>query len=269
MLKLIKWTVLRTVVLLAGGFLLFGNHFGSYVGTAVHEARRGVSDSIPIEFELERARDLIEAIEPELHEARREVAQAEVDLQNVRGEVERLEVDVESGARKLRTVSTSLAGGSTAGSVQLTAFDRRRVEFDLERTFDAFRNQEALLSGKRALIDRQERAVEAARQRLDAVRAEKARLEDLVATLTTQKRQLDALAASSRTIELDDSALGRARDVLSDIQNRLDVTQRMLEDEVFVGAEPMEGISGRDILSEIEAHFGAADRTVDIAAAGR
>ena len=75
MLKIIKWTVLGTVVLLAGGFLLFGTHLGSYVGTAVHEARRGVSETIPIEFELERARDLIEAIEPELHEARREVAQ--------------------------------------------------------------------------------------------------------------------------------------------------------------------------------------------------
>ncbi len=265
MLKILKWAVLGTVVLLAGGFLLFGNHLGSYVGTAVHEARRGVSDAIPIEFELERARDLIEAIEPELHEARREVAQAEVDLQNVRNEVERLEVDVELGSRKLRNVSASLA--SAGGAVQLTSLDRRRVEFDLERTFDAFRNQEALLSGKRALIERQERAVEAARQRLDAVRVEKTRLEDLVATLTTQKRQLDALAASSRTIELDDSALGRARDVLSDIQTRLDVTQRMLEDEVYVGVDPMTELSGRDILSEIEAHFGAADRTVDVAAA--
>ncbi|MDA0373421.1 MAG: hypothetical protein O2865_06520 [Planctomycetota bacterium] len=262
MLKIIKWTVLGTVVLLAGGFLLFGTHLGSYVGTAVHEARRGVSETIPIEFELERARDLIEAIEPELHEARREVAQAEVDLQNVRNEVERLEVDVEVGARKLRNVSTSLCADESG--INLTSFDRRRVEFDLERTFDTFRNQEALLSGKRALIERQERAVEAARQRLDAVRIEKARLEDLVATLTTQKRQLDALAASSRTIELDDSALGRARDVLNDIQNRLDVTQRMLEDEVYLGAEPTAVISGRDILSEIEAHFATASGGLEV-----
>lgn len=264
MLKILKWTVLGTVVLLAGGFMLFGNHLGSYLGTAVHEARRGVSDAIPIEFELERARDLIEAIEPELQDARREVAQSEVDLQNVRDEVERLEVDVELGARKLRAVSTALCANESA--TQLTSYDRRRVEVDLERTFDSFRNQEALLSGKRALIERQERAVDAARQRLEAVRVEKARLEDLVTTLTTQKRQLDALAASSRTFELDDSALGKARDVLSDIKNRLDVTQRMLEDEVYVGADPLSDISGRDILSEIEAHFGATGQTVEVAA---
>lgn len=266
MLKILKWTVLGTVVLLAGGFLLFGSHLGSYLGTAVHEARRGVNDAIPIEFELERARDLIQAIEPELQDARREVAQSEVDLQNVRDEVERLEVDVELGARKLRAVSTALCASDSP--TQLTSYDRRRVEVNLERTFDSFRNQEALLSGKRALIERQERAVDAARQRLEAVRVEKARLEDLVTTLTTQKRQLDALAASSRTIELDDSALGRARDVLSDIKNRLDVTQRMLEDEVYIGADPLAEISGRDILSEIEAHFDATDQTVEVAAGG-
>ena len=68
--------------------------------------------------------------------------------------------------------------------------------------------------------------------------------------LKTQKRQLDALAASSRTIQLDDTALGRAREVLDEVKNRLDVAQRMLEDELFF--EP-EGAGGprRDIVSEV------------------
>ena len=52
--------------------------------------------------------------------------------------------------------------------------------------------------------------------------------------------------------------------MLNDIQNRLDVTQRMLEDEVYLGAEPTAVISGRDILSEIEAHFATASGGLEV-----
>ena len=252
MLKFVKWTVIGTAAVVGAGYLFFGSHVGSYIGTATDQIRRGISDSIPIEFELKRAATLVREIEPQLHDAKREVAQAEVDLENVRDEVERLGHDVEIGEKKLRTVSAAMTGEQAA--YQLASYDRTRVELDLERTFDAYRNNVALLKGKRGLIERQERAVAAARARLDAVRNEKARLEDMIAALTTQKRLVDAQAASSASLEIDDSALGRAREVLEDIKNRLDVAQRMLEDEVFA-ADLGEGLSNRDITAEIQAFF--------------
>jgi DNA repair exonuclease SbcCD ATPase subunit len=263
MFKFVKWIAIGAISVAAGGYLLFGSHVGSYIGTAAGQIRQGISESIPVEFELKRAENLIREIEPQLHEAKREVAQAEVDLENVRDDVDRLESEVDLGQRRLKTVSSAL-GGQAAG-VQLASYDRTRVQLDLERSFDAYKNHVALLKGKRALIERQERAVAAARMRLDAVRAEKARLEDLVAALKTQKRQLDALAASSKSFELDDTALGRAREVLEEIKNRLDVAQRMLEDEVFAG-EVTGATSDRDIVREIQTYFegGAEVGSVDL-----
>lgn len=255
MFKFVKWIVIGSLSVAAAGYLLFGSHIGSYLGTAASQIRQGISDSIPIEFELRRAENLIREIEPQLHDAKREVAQAEVDLDNVRGEVERLEREVTTGERKLKSVSAAVTNDQ--GGYRLASYDRARVEMDLERTFDAYRNNVALLKGKRALIERQERAVAAARLRLDAVRTEKVRLEDMVASLKTQKRQLDALAASSRSFELDDTALGRAREVLDEIKNRLDVAQRMLEDEVFAG-EAVTASSQRNITREIEQYFSSA-----------
>lgn len=255
MLKFVKWIAIGAASVAAGGYLLFGSHVGSYLGTAAGQFRKGVSESIPIEFELKRAENLIREIEPQLHDARREVAQAEVDLDGVRDDVERLEKEVGTGERKLKAVSAVLDGGKA--TAQLASYDRTRVELDLERTFDAYKNSVGLLKGKRALIERQERAVAAARARLEAVRAEKARLEDMVAALKTQKRQLDALAASSKSFELDDTALGRAREVLDEIKNRLDVAQRMMEDEVFGGEVPGER-PDRNIVAEIRGYFESA-----------
>lgn len=251
--RLIKWTVIGAAALGATGYVLFGTQIGSYLGTAASSLREGVAESIPIDFELKRARNLIREIDPQLQDARRELAQSEVDLQAVQEEVSRLEKEVGDGERKLRAVSASMTGASSGFT--FASHERVRVEFDLERTFEAFKNKVALLDGKKKLIARQERAVSAARLRLDAVRAEKGRLEEMVAALTTQKRQLDALAASSRTIELDDTALGRAREVLDQVKNRLDVAQRMLEDEIF--AAPEGKAASRDIVAEITRYFGS------------
>lgn len=250
--RMVKWAVLGTLAVGATGYVLFGTHIGSYIGTAASSIREGVAESIPIDFELKRARNLIREIDPQLYDARRELAQSEVDLENVQNEVGRLEKDVNTGERKLRAVSASMTGREVPA--RLASLDRTRVELSLERTFESYKNHVALLDGKRKLIARQERAVATARMRLEAVRSEKSRLEEMVASLTSQKRQLDALAASSRTIELDDSALGRARDVLDQVKRRLDVAQRMLEDEIFASPEEV-GAPSRDIVGEIHRYF--------------
>ncbi|MBK8977958.1 MAG: hypothetical protein IPM29_18785 [Planctomycetes bacterium] len=256
MLKMLKWSVIGLVVLAGGAWLVFGSHAGSYLHTAAREIRQGVHDQIPVEFELKRAEALIHEIEPQLHTARRELAQAEVDLARLQDDVEHLEGEVQRGEQQLRHVSATLRGNGEA-RYTLAGMERSRLQLQLERTFDTHQNNVALLEGKRALIERQQRAVEAARQRVEAVRIEKARLEDMVATLRTQKRNLDAMAASARTFEFDDSPLGQAREVLDDIKNRLDVAQKMLEDDLLFAGEPV-GAPNRDILSEVDAFFGSA-----------
>jgi predicted nuclease with TOPRIM domain len=127
------------------------------------------------------------------------------------------------------------------------------VALNLKRSFEAFKNERELLATKHKLRDRQRAAADAARARLDAVRAEKARLEDMVASLRVQKAQVDAMAAASPNVQLDDSALGEAKQVLAEIKNRLDVTQKMLEDDMVFAAGPSEPPVQADlVLAEIQ-----------------
>ena len=256
-LKLIKWTAIGVVGVAGVGYFMFGEHLGSYAETMTNSVRDSVRGKIPIEFELKRAGRLIKEIEPEITECKRDVARAEVELEHLVEQVARLEKRVAKQENKLRS-GCNLLGDATPASYEFSGrhYSRRRIELDLERTFEAFKNNKALLKGKKMLIERQSTAVEAARGKLDAVRAEKVRLDHTIATLKAQSRQVEALAASSQRFDLDDTALSKAKEVLAKVRMRLDVAQKMIEDDIYFteGIQP-DMTPNRDIVKEISQHF--------------
>ena len=163
MLKLLKWAVIGTISVGAVGYFLFGEHLGSYFHTATNSVREGVRGKIPVEFEIKRAEKLVQAIDPEIKECKRDLARAEVELEHLMGEVDRLENKVARQQSKLKNGASTLATATTASyEVGGRTYSRRRIEMDLERTFEAYKTNKALLKGKKMLIERQSRAVDAA-----------------------------------------------------------------------------------------------------------
>lgn len=257
--KTLKWTLLGGVVLGGAGFLFLGTAFPSYLGTMASSVREGVVGQIPVDLELKRAEGLIRQIDPQIETCKRDLARAEVDLEELQNSVVRLEKVVGAEEKKLK-VGARLLSGSETGQVELAADfgARRRVSADLERTKDSFVNNTAILKTKRTLIERQTRAVEAAKERLDAVRAERIALEDQVQSLKTQQMQIDALAAHSQRFDLDSTALSQAKEVIANVKKRLDVSQRMLENEIAFHGDPVAmDVDERNVLKEIEELFAA------------
>ena len=74
----------RSVIVVAGvavvGSVLFGRDVASYVRSSAKSVRTVVKDSVPIEFELRRARDLLDEIIPEMHASIKLIAQEEVEV---------------------------------------------------------------------------------------------------------------------------------------------------------------------------------------------
>ena len=68
-----------TGFVLVGG-LLFGKDLASYVRSSARGVRTVVKDSVPIEFELRRARDLLEDIIPEMRANIQLIAEEEVEV---------------------------------------------------------------------------------------------------------------------------------------------------------------------------------------------
>lgn len=260
MFKLIKWTLIAGAATVGTGFLLFGGHTPSYLSTAYGSVRDKVRGEIPIEFEIKRAQDLIRAIDPEIEECKRDVARAEVELDSLKEEIQRLDRTVAKGQKKIQNHRELLKDNQgNAFSLSGVTYSRREIMLDLERTLDLQKNQESLLRGKKALLENQGSSVSAARTRLDAVRGEKVKLEDVVQSLIAQKRQVEALAASSRKFDLDTSNLSRAKEVLAEVKKRLDVAQKMIQSDLFVqqGIPVDETEPRRNILAEVDAYLQA------------
>ncbi|MBL9076476.1 MAG: hypothetical protein JNL08_03165 [Planctomycetes bacterium] len=260
--KTFKWMILGGSVLAGAGFLFLGTDFPSYVGTVAASVREGVAGQIPVDFELKRAEGLIRQIDPQIDTCKRDLARAEVELEHLHESVGQLEQTVRNEEKKLKVGARLLSAdgqGEAAHTVALAADTgaRRRVSVDLQRTKDSYVNNVAILKTKRALIERQERAVDAAKQRLLAVRTEREALEDQVRSLKTQQQQIEALAASSQRFDLDSTALSQAKEVIAAVKQRLDVAQRMLEnDMVFQGDDAaFVAVEERDVLKEIHELF--------------
>ncbi|MEY4672863.1 MAG: Chromosome partition protein Smc [Planctomycetota bacterium] len=258
--KTLKMFVLSGAVLGGAGYLLFGSSFGSYLGTVAESVQEGVEQSIPVDFEIKRAESLIRAIEPQIENCKRDVARAEVELEELQESVADLQKLVETEEKRLRTGHALLRSDGVA-TARLAAVNgaERRMELELQRTLDSFRNNQSILRTKRSLIDRQTEAVAAAKLKLNTVRAERETLADQVVTLKMQQSAIEAMAASSRRFDFDDSALSQAKEALGKVQKRLDVAQKMLENDlVWHEGDPLAAAApARDVLKEIEEQFAA------------
>ena len=256
--KTFKWMLLGGAALGGAGFLFLGTDFPGYVGTFASSMRESVAGSIPVDIELKRAEGLIRQIDPQIDTCKRDLARAEVELEELQTSVVHLEKVVDGEERKLKTGAKLLSGDGGGSQVQLASDlgSRRRVSVDLQRTKDSYVNNVAILKTKRALIERQSRAVDAAKQRLLAVRTEREALEDQVRSLKTQQMQVAALSAQSQRFDLDSTALSQAKEVIAAVKKRLDVAQRMLENDIGFHGEPVFEVGEqRDVVKEIHELF--------------
>tara|TARA_R110002072_G_scaffold46591_1_gene128814 strand:- start:63181 stop:64005 length:825 start_codon:yes stop_codon:yes gene_type:complete len=254
--KTFKMLLIGSAVLGGAGFLFLGTDFPSYVGSVATSVRESVTEQIPVEIELKRADNLIRQIDPQINKCKLDLARAEVDLSSLQDSVQHLEKVVTAEEKKLK-LGAALLRENTPDGVRLAADygARRRVNADLGRTKDSYVNNLAILKSKRKLIDRQARAVEAAKERLTAVRYERAALQDQVRALKTQQMQVEAMAASSDRFDLDSTALSQAKEVITGVRKRLDVAQRMLENDIAFTGEPVDGTENRNVIKEIDELF--------------
>lgn len=259
MFKILKWTVGSALVLAIGGLAVFGTDAFSYAQTAFSSARSHVKEQIPIEFELERAEDTVEAIEPEIRRCERDLAEAEVELRELEASALSLRETIASEEEFVRSRSTVLSSADNhAAEYALASNGRSRVaKLELERVFDSLKNHLEILQAKEARIVQQADMVAAAKETLTRVTAEKAHLEQTIVALRQQKQWLDAMAAESSKFDLDDSQLAKAREALDNVKRRLDVTQQMIQNRTYFDGEAVKTSSdpSRDILGEIEEHF--------------
>ena len=243
-------------VSLAGG-LIFGKDVVSYVRSSAKSVRTVVKDSVPIEFELRRARDLLEDIIPEMHANVRLIAQEEVEVAGLKVDIARGETSIEEEKVRVTKLRDALEKPQAQYCFGSRVYPRSYVKEDLARRFERFKESELVLASKRRLLASRENSLTSAMELLDRTRSRKRILEDKIESLASQHRLVKAAAIGSQ-IQVDNSKLAQTEKLIGRIKKRLDVAERILAHETqFVQVIPVDAVPEEDLLMQVDDYFEA------------
>ncbi len=253
--KLLK----RSVIVVAGvaivGGVLFGRDVSSYVRSSAKSVRTVVKDSVPIDFELRRARDLLDEIIPEMHANVRLIAQEEVEVAGLNVDIANSEQSVEEEQVRIAKLRNALSTHQTRYSFAGQEYPRSYVKADLANRFERFKESEIHLAGKKRLLETRENSLHAAMQLLERTRSRKRTLEDQIESLASQHRLVKSAAVGSH-IQVDNSKLAQTEKLIRQIRKRLDIAERVLAHESrFTQAIPVDAVVEADLLTQVDEYF--------------
>lgn len=258
--RLLKIPLLAAAAFIVVGVLFFGGNFTSYVRTSAKSVQNAVQDSVPIEFELKRARDLIEAILPQLQAQVRMIAEEEVQIARLEEDIDRNVAQMKSERASLVALREKADTTLVSVSVGNNTLSREQCIDQLHSRFERFKQREQALQSKRRLLEGRQKSLSAALAMLETTKDRKVQLQQKVEALAAENRLVSASRIEAGRA-IDGSSLSRADDLLTEIQTRLDVAQRVLAHEqdlesiVLDDVGESDWIDEKQVLSEIDAHL--------------
>ena len=256
----VKLGVITTVGLGLVGGLLFGSDVVSYVKSSAKGVRTAVKDSVPVEFELRRARDMLEEIIPEMHANIRLIAQEQVEVACLKGEIAKAHEALQDEQTKVKTLRIALEQPQAQFRFAGRDYTRYEVKEDLAARFERYKESEMVLASKVKLLDARERSLDAAMQVLERTKSQKRILENKIESLASQYRIVKAASVGSQ-IQVDDGKLAQTEKLITEIQKRLDVAERVLAYETkFVESIPVDTVPEQNLVAQVDEYFDRQER---------
>jgi chromosome segregation ATPase len=256
---MIKKVLIGSTIALVAGFFFFGRGLFSYARTAANEIRDSVRGEVPLDFEVKRARDQVEAIVPDIRKCMQLVAEQQVEIEHLDSTVERKVAALEQQKQAILVLRKHLDTGAEQYVTYGRHYSQDEVRRDLARKYERYETAEEMLERDQKVLEAHRKTLAANQTKLDEMLSAKRDLEVQIAQLEARLKTLQAAEAAS-ALEFDDSQLAQAKKLILDLNKQLDVRAAMLEaegqftDGIPVATEPEEAPA--DILEQIDAKFG-------------
>jgi peptidoglycan hydrolase CwlO-like protein len=254
--KGIKNVAVVTLGVIAVGLFVFGTDVFSYVSTSARSVKTAVKDNVPIEFELQRARDMIEQILPELQANIRLIAQEEVEIATLEKEIAQAQEDLVDQQRGIAHLRNRLDSQQVSFEVGPANYSREQLTDRLAHRFERFKESETAMVGRERLLEARRRSLAAAEQMLDRARQQKGELEQKIEGLVAQHRLIQSSSVAV-DLQVDGRRLNKADHLIKDIQKRLDVAQRVIarQSDFLDDQTDVSYVDEESLLAEIDQHF--------------
>jgi chromosome segregation ATPase len=259
---MIKRILLAGGLATAAGLFFLGRDAASYVCTSIGRVKDSVRNSVPIEFELDRARRMIRNLVPDIRSNMQHIAQEEVEVQRLGRQITDSTVRLDRDRGEIMRLKSDLASNRTKFEYAGRRYSAGEVKTDLAQRFDRYKTNDATLASLKQMQQAREKSLEAARGKLDGMLATKRQLEVDVEHLQARLKMLETLETTSN-YTFDDSQLSRAKQLLGDLRTRLDVAERLMQADVPVeGGIQLDAATPENILEELTEYFEPVDTQV-------
>jgi len=257
MFRFIKYSTSAALAVFIGGFLLFGSDLTSMLKTSANSIRQSARQSVPVEFELDRAKDQINDILPDLQSQVRMIAEEEVAISRLEKEVTQDQQRMQKLEQSLSVLRKKVRTNQVSWRVGEADLDREQFTKHLQSRFSHLKQAKLSTDSKERLLAKRREGLAAAVTLLEEMRLRQSELELKVESLAAQHRLIKASAIDSGEL-IDDSHLSQADQLLGEIENRIEVAERMMTYERGIMDVPVEedNDSTESVLAEIDQYFG-------------
>jgi chromosome segregation ATPase len=256
--------VKKTLMVVAGAALLLGLFFGrdgaSYLTTSLGRVQTAVKDSVPVKFELDRARQMIKDLDPEIRGNMHEIAKEETEIERLARRVDKERESLAKDKGAIMKLKGDLESNTDSFFYAGRRYTEQQVRTDLAARFEKYKVNESTVGQLDQIMAARKSKLEAARQKLEEMLAAKERLEVEVENLEAQQKMVE-VAQTASEFNFDDSQLSRTRQLLDDIRTRIEVAGKMVDADKAIHPEiPVnEPAEQEDITSSISKYFGEAN----------
>ncbi len=237
--------------------LLFGWDALSYVGTSADWVKESVKEGVPVEFEIERARKMVASLGPEIRRNMHLIAKEEVEVERLSRQVERLQSAVEKGRSDLVRMQSDLKSGQQVFYYAGRRYTGDQVRINLANRLKRTKTNDESLVSLTKVLNAREHSLSAARQKLEQMLAAK---KQLIADVESAeaRHKLVEVAQTASDFQFDDSRLARTKQLINDIQTRIEVEERLVDVEIDYHDEiPLEETdTDTDIVEQVASYLG-------------
>lgn len=146
------------------GFALLGSDLFSYASTSAGWVKSSVKDSVPMDFEIDRARGLIKSLVPDIRHNMHVIAKEEVEVARLEKQIGQNEGAQEKSKAELMTLKTDLQSGKDVFHYAGRKYSVDQVKTDLANRFERFKTNDATLASLKEMLTARRNSLDAARQ---------------------------------------------------------------------------------------------------------
>lgn len=240
-------------------YLAFGTSAPSYVRTAFHKVRHSAADAVPVQFDIDRVREEVAALEGPIRENMETFYRTQVEVETLDREIGQFQANLGVEKKAIIALRDTVAAGGVhkVGHVTYTADE---VKNELARRLDHYKNASQILQTKKEALQSKRQIMDATKKQLVTMTAQKKEMLTRLEGIEARLRLIEAKRQTSEFTVDDGGALDRVKKSVSDLEKRIEVQARMAENGDFSAANGSVFVEpGRDVLKEVDAEFGSAE----------